>query len=118
MSDLWLSESAWAAHLVGFVGIGLMLVALVYSLRKRKLVIRFWRMNRWLTLHHWAGFLGGILVFVHTLGNMSGLGWLSMVMLTVVLGSSSLYFLERRSRGPLMEATAKLAQDRISPEQE
>lgn len=111
-TELWLTGWNSAAHMVGIVGLGLMALSLFYSLRKRKLVVRFWKMNRWLTVHHWAGFVGGVMVLVHTLGNLNGLGLLMVLLLLVVLGSSSLFFLERRSRRPLSEATGRLAEER------
>ena len=112
MTDLWLTEGAKAAHAVGIAGFGLMFAALVYSLRKRKVLVRVGAMKRWLTWHHWAGFIGGVLALVHTLGNLDGFGPVLVAILLVVLGSSGLYFLEGNSRRPLLEATTRLSEDR------
>ena len=48
----------------------------------------------------------------HTLGNLSTLGTLLIALLLLVLGTSCLFFLERRSRRPLQEATGELAEAR------
>jgi hypothetical protein len=69
-------------------------------------------MSRWLSWHHWAGFVGGVLALGHTLGNLSSLGTLLIALLLLVLGSSGVYFLELRSCRPLTEATRSLAEER------
>lgn len=86
--------------------------SLLYSLRKRKWFLTQGKMLRWLSWHHWAGFLGGVLVLVHTLGNLDALGVPMVAILLLVLGSSGLYFLEKRSRVPLTEATSSLSGER------
>lgn len=86
--------------------------SLLYSLRKRKWLLTQGKMTLWLNWHHWAGFLGGVLVLAHTLGNMDALGVPLVAILLLVMGSSGLYFLEKRSRAPLLEATATLAAER------
>jgi hypothetical protein len=89
-----------------------MILSMFYSLRKRKWLISKWRMTRWLSLHHWAGFFGGLLALVHTLGNFRGLGVLIALVLVLVLASSGIYLIEARARRPLNEATADLAKRR------
>ena len=85
---------------------------MVYSLRKRKWGVTTGKMTLWRSWHHWAGFIGGVMALTHTLGNLDGLGIPLIVILSVVLCSSGLYFLEKRSRSPLTEATATLADRR------
>ncbi len=86
---------------------------MAYSLRKRKWGVTTGKMTLWLSWHHWAGFIGGVMALLHTLGNLDGLGIPLIVILTVVLCSSGLYFLERRSRRPLRKASAVLADKRV-----
>jgi hypothetical protein len=112
VTDWWLSDLAGPVHLVGIAGMALMVTSMLYTLRKRKWVITQGKMTLWLSWHHWAGFIGGVLALVHTLGNYSGLGTVLVAMLLLVLGTSGIYFLERRSRRPLTEATGELARAR------
>lgn len=108
MTDYWLTDLDWLTHLVGITGMALMVFSMSYSLRKRKWLIKQGKMAWWLSWHHWAGFIGGVLALGHTLGNLTGLGTLLIALMLLVLGTSGLYFLERRSRRPLNEATTKL----------
>jgi len=87
-------------------------LSMVYSLRKHRWGVTTGKMTLWLSWHHWAGFIGGIMALLHTLGNLDGLGVPLIVILIVVLCSSGLYFLEKRSRRPLREATGVLADRR------
>jgi hypothetical protein len=96
------------AHLVGIAGFALMLASMLYSLRKRKLLVRTWPMRRWLWFHHWAGFIGGALALVHTLGNLRGLGLPLTLILLLVMASTGIYLIERRRRRPIDEATSEL----------
>lgn len=112
MTDWWLSDLTWLAHWVGIIGMALIVLSMVYSLRKRKWLVRQGKMAWWLNWHHWAGFIGGVLALGHTLGNLSSLGTLLIAILLLVLGTSGIYFLERRSRRPLDEATKELAEAR------
>jgi hypothetical protein len=107
-----LAEQANLAHWVGVIGFTLMGLSMVYSLRKRKIVVTTGTMTLWLSWHHWAGFIGGVMALAHTLGNLDGLGVPLIAILTVVLCSSGMYFLEKRARSPLREATATLADRR------
>jgi hypothetical protein len=99
-------------HAVGILGMALIALSMAYSLRKRKWLVSQGRISRWLTWHHWAGLIGGALALGHTLGNLSDLGTLLIALLLLVLGSSGIYFLERRSCLPLQEATKLLAEER------
>jgi hypothetical protein len=109
---LWRSDLEWLAHLVGIIGFALIIASMVYSLRKRKWLIKAGKISKWLSLHHWAGFLGGVLAIVHTLGNFRGLGVPITAVLVLVLASSGIYLVERRTRRPLDVAAAELAKVR------
>jgi hypothetical protein len=105
---LWRSDLGWLAHLVGIVGFALMLASMVYSFRKRKILVRRGRMGRWLWFHHWAGFIGGVMALVHTLGNFRGIGLPLTLVLVLVLTSSGIYLIECRLRRPLTEAISTM----------
>ena len=107
---LWRSDLEWLAHLVGIIGFGLMLLSMLYSLRKRKWFIRRGKMRRWLWFHHLLGLTGGLMALVHTLGN--SLGRPMIIILVLVMASSGIYFIEQRARRPLIEATAELGRVR------
>jgi len=109
MTDYWLSDLDTAFHLMGIAGMALIVFSMVYFLRKRKWLVRQGRMRTWLSLHHWAGFIGGAMALVHTLGNLNGLGSILLAMLLLVLGTSGIYWFECRARRPLNEALADLA---------
>lgn len=112
MTDYWLSDLQWIAHVAGIIGMALIVASMVYTLRKRKWLIGQGRMAWWLSWHHWAGFIGGVLALGHTLGNLAGLTLPLVALLLLVLGSSGVYFLECRAKRPLNEAKARLAQVR------
>jgi hypothetical protein len=112
LTDLWLTELGSVAHVVGIIGMALMVLSMVYSLRKRKWVIKQGKMSLWLTWHHWAGFIGGVLALGHTMGNLTGLGTLLIALVLLVLATSGVYFLEKRSKRPLNDAASSLAKAR------
>ncbi len=95
--------------MVGIIGMGLMVFSMMFSLRKRKWIISKGKMAWWLYWHHWAGFIGGVLALGHTMGNLTGLGTILIALLLLVLGTSGIYFLEKRARRPLDEAASELA---------
>lgn len=109
MTDYWLSDLSSLAHAVGITGMALMVLSMTYSLRKRKWLVKQGKMTWWLNWHHWAGFVGGVLALGHTLGNLTGLGAALIAALLLVMGTSGLYFLEKRSRRPMTEATKELS---------
>ncbi len=112
MTTYWTSDLAWLAHAIGYLGMALILFSLLYSLRKRKWLIRVGRMRTWLWAHHILGFAGGLIALVHTLGNIRGLGILLAALLVVLLVSSGVYFVERWYRRPLVEATSRAKRHR------
>ena len=85
-----------------------MFVSMAYSLRKRKWLVKQGKLSKWLWLHHWAGFFGGVLALVHTLGNFTGLGRPIMIILILVMASSGIYLVERRTRRPYNDAIGEL----------
>jgi len=109
MTDYWLSDMSTVTHLVGIIGMALIAFSMVYTLRKRKWVVRQGKMRTWLSLHHWAGFFGGVMALVHTLGNMTGLGFVLTALLLLVLGTSGIYWFECRAKRPLNGARAEVA---------
>ncbi len=108
MTDYWLSDLSTVFHLVGIIGMALIVLSMVYSLRKRGWIVHQGRMRTWLSLHHWAGFVGGSMALFHTLGNLTGLGVVLLALLLLVMGTSGLYWFERRARRPLNGAVSEL----------
>jgi len=94
------------------LGFALIIVSMVYSLRKRRLGIKGGAMSKWLWMHHLVGFVGGLLALAHTLGNLRGLGVLLAALLVVVLASSAPSLLEARATAPLRRASAEVARRR------
>jgi hypothetical protein len=111
-TTFWRSDMSGAAHLVGIVGFALIIISLLYTLRKRKWILRRGKMSRWLLAHHWFGFIGGILALVHTLGNFAGFAVGITIILVLVLSSSGMYLVERRLRRPVLEKTEELQERR------
>lgn len=76
-------------HLIGWTGSGMMIVMMLYSMRKR---VRFFRsmgsMRHWLSAHIFLGILGPILVTFHTTFKFGGLIATSFwcMVVTVVFG--------------------------------
>jgi hypothetical protein len=112
-TDLWLSPSAPLAHAVGYAGFALILLSMVYSLRKRKWLLRGGRLSAWLWMHHLAGLFGGVLALGHTLGNLRGLGLWLAVLLVVCIASSALSLVEARVRAPQRKAAEQCARRRL-----
>lgn len=52
-------------HLIGTIGTSLILISIVYSLRKRKIVLKSGNLKLWLTAHEWLAIVGTGLVFIH-----------------------------------------------------
>jgi cell division protein FtsL len=111
--DAWLSSAAPLAHAVGYAGFALILLSMVYSLRKRKLLLRGGRMSSWLWMHHLAGLIGGLLALGHTLGNLRGLGLWLAVLLVMCITSSAVSLVEARVKAPQRRANEQLARRRV-----
>lgn len=91
--DFWeLKPGGSRGHLVGVVGSALMVVMLVYSLRKRVKVFRkLGKLRDWLDFHIFCGIVGPLLVVLHSSFKVQGLVALSFwsmiaVALSGVLG--------------------------------
>lgn len=52
-------------HLVGTIGTSLILISIIYSLRKRKMIFKSGSLRHWLTAHEWLAIVGTGLVFIH-----------------------------------------------------
>lgn len=52
-------------HLVGTVGTSLILISIIYSLRRRKMIFKSGSLRHWLTAHEWLAIVGTGLVFIH-----------------------------------------------------
>jgi hypothetical protein len=87
----------------------LMAFSMSYTLRKNRLLVRQGKMKWWLRWHHWAGFFGGTMALGHTMGNLTDMGTLIIGLLLLVMGSSGIYYLEKRSKRPLNNATTELS---------
>lgn len=112
-SDAWLSPSAPLVHAVGYLGFALILLSMVYSLRKRKWLLRGGRMSAWLWMHHLAGLFGAVLALGHTLGNLRGLGLWLAALLVVIITSSSVSLAESRLTAPKRRANGEVARRRV-----
>lgn len=91
--DFWaLKPGGSRGHLYGVIGSSLMVVMLVYSLRKRvKILRRLGRLRDWLDFHIFCGVVGPLLVILHSSFKVQGLVALSFwsmiaVALSGVLG--------------------------------
>jgi len=113
-SDAWLSPLAAMAHAVGYMGFALIVLSMVYSLRKRRWLVKGGEMTKWLWLHHVAGLVGGLLALGHTLGSLRGLGVWIAVSLVVVLATSSVALVEARATAPVRRASAEVGRRRAA----
>ncbi len=92
-------------HLLGIVGSTMMVVMLVYSLRKRSRWMRGWgNLRQWLNLHMFLGVFGPLLVVLHSTFRVHGLVALSfwsmvVVALSGVLGRYLYVQIPRTRRG-------------------
>jgi hypothetical protein len=69
-----LRQSGSLGHLLGIIGALLMLLLLLYSLRKRFRFARKWgSLNTWLQAHIFLGFTGPFLVLFHTVFKVNGI---------------------------------------------
>lgn len=99
---------------MGYLGFALIILSMVYSLRKRRWLLKGGGMTGWLWLHHVAGFVGGLLALGHTLGNLRGLGvWLA-VALVMVLATSGLSLIEARVTAPVRRAVVEVGRRRAA----
>lgn len=52
-------------HVIGMTGTILIVISIIYTLRKRKFVFKFGYVKRWLIAHEWLAIIGTGLIFVH-----------------------------------------------------
>lgn len=90
--DYWLLKPGGArGHLVGVVGSTLMVVMLLYSLRRRwRPLRRFGALSSWLQFHIFCGVVGPLLVVLHSSFKVTGLVALSFWSMIVVAASGVL----------------------------
>ncbi len=108
----------WIGRYLGIPGTLLILLAFLYSLRKRKL-IRFGKPRTLLNLHETLTWLGALLVLVHAGVHLHAiLPWLALLaMLVNVISGMTGKFLLERSRRFLEEKKAYQLQQGVSPEE-
>ncbi len=69
-----LKPGGFRSHGLGIIGSTMMLMLLLYSLRKRTRIFKNWgRMNRWLNVHIYFGIMGPLFVILHSTFKLSGL---------------------------------------------
>lgn len=83
-----LKPGAPVGHGLGIVGSTMMLLLLLYSVRKRWPRLRgFGRLSRWLDIHIWLGIVGPLLVVLHSSFKVGGLVALSFWSMIAVASS-------------------------------
>jgi hypothetical protein len=91
LHELW-KPSGFIGHGVGIIGSALVLIMLLYSVRKRSQMMQNWgNIRYWLNYHIWMGIAGPILILFHTtfkFGGIVSVSFWSMVavVLSGVLG--------------------------------
>ena len=89
-SEVYLNAEFGLGYALGIVGTSMMLLLLVYSLRKRLGVMRTWgRIPRWLEVHMALGLLGPTAVLFHSnfeLGSLNSSVALACVLLVSISG--------------------------------
>jgi hypothetical protein len=64
--DRWLIPQEGAGYLLGIVGLGLMVLLLLYPIRKRLRVVRAWgRLGAWFQIHMLLGLIGPLAILYH-----------------------------------------------------
>jgi hypothetical protein len=80
----------WIDLYSGYIGVGLILLSLSYSIRKRWFKGKG-RLKPWLTMHEYVAFIGGVIIFFHAAQRFrAGVPVLAIVMMTIVLASGFL----------------------------
>jgi hypothetical protein len=81
--------SSLIGHGIGILGFLLMLATeTLYSLRKRsRRLVRWGRMQSWLSVHIFTGIVGPYMVFLHTGWRFAGLAGVTMLLTAVVVAS-------------------------------
>ncbi len=99
------------AHSIGILGSSLILLAQIYSVRKRTRLIKAGRMRTWLSWHTFLALVGCVLVEVHAGPFFYGIGGLARVTmwLVVLSGISGRYIYALIPEAMLEEVEAEVA---------
>ena len=133
-ADFWaLKPGGSRGHLYGVIGSSLMVIMLVYSLRKRvRILKRLGKLRDWLDFHIFCGIIGPLLVILHSSFKVQGLVALSFwsmiaVALSGVLGRYLYLQIPRTRAGDALslaeveemrgELTRRLREDLHLPEE-
>ena len=104
-----------AGRYLGIPGVGLILISFLYSLRKRK-ILRFGTLPRFLGFHEVAAWLGSLLLLVHAGIHFNALlPWLAIfaLLLSIASGYTGRYLLGR-SREKIKNKTETLQKEGLS----
>lgn len=107
----------WIGRYLGIPGVILILVSLVYSARKRKL-ITWGKPAQLLRQHERLAWAGSLLILVHAGIHFNAwLGWLAVAAMAVNIASGLTgKFLLQRARKRLLATKARLVAEGLSPE--
>jgi hypothetical protein len=108
----------WIGRYLGIPGVILILVSLVYSARKRKLII-WGKPAQLLRQHERLAWTGSLLILVHAGIHFNAwLGWLAVGAMTVNIGSGLTgKFLLQRARKRLLATKARLVAEGLSAQE-
>jgi hypothetical protein len=97
-AEIWIAESGWG-YWFGLVGGSLMLLLLIYPLRKKWRVMHRWLpMKFWFRLHMIFGVLGPVLIMMHSsyrIGSMNGRVAFFSMLIVAISGLFGRYFYSR-----------------------
>jgi len=78
------SKGIW--HPIGWIGSGMMVLMLLYTVRKRVSLLRSWgRLPNWLTAHMFLGIMGPMLVTFHTTFKFGGIITTSYICMIITM---------------------------------
>lgn len=111
-------DLVWIGRYLGIPGVLLILVSLIYSARKRKL-ISWGKPAKLLRRHEHLAWAGSLLILVHAGIHFNAwLGWLAIGAMAINIGSGLTgKFLLQRARKRLLTTKAALVAEGLSPEQ-
>jgi len=109
--ELYLSPERGVGYALGYLGLGLMLVQLLYSVRKRaRSAGRAGRLRLWLDVHMWLGILGPAAILFHanfSVGAVNSAVALAAMLLVVASGLAG-RFLYRQVHAGLFDRRLEL----------
>lgn len=119
-SDLEETSVRVINYYLGWIGLGLMVIMNVYSLRKRMGIMRKWgQLKNWLNFHIFCGLLGPTFILFHSNFKVRGLVAISFWSMVVSFSSGIIgrYFYGQLSRSKKeLNDEAELIKSKISPE--